>query len=87
MSKVLVTGASGFVGKNLVPYLAQNLYNSELIPTSIRYGDPIISKANVYIHLAGIAHDIKKNASDTEYYEANVLLTRDVFDAFLQKIL
>lgn len=84
MSKVLVTGASGFVGKNLVPYLAQNLYNSELIPTSIRYGDPIISKANVYIHLAGIAHDIKKNASDTEYYEANVLLTRDVFDAFLQ---
>lgn len=83
MYKILITGASGFVGQNLVPYLSQHLQKVDLIPISIRYGGFITDKANVYIHLAGKAHDIRNTIEETDYYEANYLLTKNIYDAFL----
>lgn len=82
--KILVTGATGFVGKNLIPYLSRNFEEAELIPLSVRYRDSINAKARVYIHLAGKAHDTRNIAEEKEYYEANYLLTKKIYDIFLE---
>lgn len=38
---------------------------------------------DIVIHLAGIAHDLKRASSSDKYYEVNTELTKKVFDAFL----
>jgi nucleoside-diphosphate-sugar epimerase len=81
--KILVTGSTGFVGKNLIPYLTHNIEEPDFIPLSIRYRDSINDYASVYIHLAGKAHDTRNIADENEYKESNYLLTKDIFDAFL----
>lgn len=88
---VLVTGAGGFVGQNLIPYLLSN--GIDLIASS-RNGDNSIQdfvregriddcKINVVIHLAGKAHDLKNVSKPEEYYQVNTVLNRQIFDAFL----
>ena len=83
MNTILITGATGFVGKNLVKYLASNQFIIK--ETSIRFGDDImIPKVNTIIHLSGKAHDLKKNSNPSDYYESNFELTKHLYDAFLQ---
>ncbi|CAM2920593.1 NAD-dependent epimerase/dehydratase family protein [Flavobacterium frigoris] len=80
--KATITGATGFVGKNLQNYLT----NSHEIETmSIRYiaNQRFNIKADAIIHLAGKAHDLKKVSSPQDYYDANFELTKQLFDAFL----
>ena len=81
--KVIITGASGFVGKSLYNYLKP--YH-DIKPLSIRYqpNQKIEIKTDAVIHLAGKAHDLKKVSRPQDYYEANFELTKQVFDAFLQ---
>jgi nucleoside-diphosphate-sugar epimerase len=52
---------------------------------SFRYlpNQQIDLKADVIIHLAGKAHDLKKVSKSVDYYEANFELTKQLFDAFL----
>ena len=38
------------------------------------------------VHLAGKAHDLKKVASEQEYFDVNVGLTKRIFDAFRQQV-
>jgi nucleoside-diphosphate-sugar epimerase len=80
--KILITGASGFVGTNLQVYL-QNF--NALIPLIIRYipNQKLEFNAEAIIHLAGKAHDLKKVSRPSDYYEANFELTKQLFDAFL----
>jgi nucleoside-diphosphate-sugar epimerase len=80
--KLSVTGASGFVGTNLIDYL-QSLH--ELQSMSIRYvpNQQLDINADAVIHLAGKAHDLKNVSSTTDYCEANYELTKQLFDAFL----
>lgn len=80
---ILITGATGFVGKNLIPYLIHHVERAECIPISVRYGDSLFTNAQVYIHLAGKAHDTRNTIEEKDYYEANYLLTKSVYDAFL----
>jgi nucleoside-diphosphate-sugar epimerase len=40
-------------------------------------------KADIVIHLAGKAHDLKKVSKPKDYYEANFELTKQLFDAFI----
>lgn len=83
MSKILITGASGFVGQNLSSYLLNHKF--EIYSLSLRNtkwkndfeGESII-------HLAGKAHDTKKTSDTSEYFKINTDLTRDLFDAFLK---
>ena len=80
--KIVITGASGFVGMNLQAYLKSS---HEIEPTSIRYipNQNLQIKSDAIIHLAGKAHDLKKVSHPQDYYEANYELTKQVYDAFL----
>lgn len=62
MEKIIISGASGFVGSNL----CLSLQNKYLINEIKRYDLKRISSIDLYntkafIHLAGKAHDLKKN--------------------------
>jgi nucleoside-diphosphate-sugar epimerase len=81
--KIVITGATGFVGTNLQDYLK---FSHEVQPMSIRYvkGQQLEFNADVVIHLAGKAHDLKKVSHPEAYYEANFELTKQLFDVFLK---
>jgi nucleoside-diphosphate-sugar epimerase len=80
--KIIISGASGFIGKNLNNYL--NEFH-EIIPISIRYHvhNQLDLNSTGIIHLAGKAHDLKKVSDPEEYYQANYELTKHLFDAYL----
>ena len=80
--KIVISGASGFVGKNLYDYLKSS---HEINPLSIRYqpNQKIEIKTDAVIHLAGKAHDLKKVSIPKDYYDANFELTKQLFDIFL----
>lgn len=91
MSKPLIciTGISGFVGKNLIPYIS---YKFEVVGISRYRTANYFNFENFFqekphydtiVHLAGKAHDLKKVSQPQEYYEANFELTKQLFDAFL----
>jgi len=93
--KVVITGISGFVGSNLSVYLRES--GHELVGVDIN--DPVcpaasrifawdeldkLPQSDVFIHLAGKAHD-NANCSDPEdYFKVNVGLTKKIFNAFLK---
>ena len=83
MKEILLTGASGFVGKNLKNYLIGQGY----ILTSVSLKDSnwkskINSDAYAIVHLAGIKESAKFKAND--YLEINTNLTIELFDFFNQ---
>jgi nucleoside-diphosphate-sugar epimerase len=81
-NKVLITGASGFVGSNLKEYLTTS-HEIETMSVRYKFNQQFDVKADAMIHLAGKAHDLKKVSSPTDYYEANFELTKQLFDSFL----
>ena len=93
MKDVLITGSSGFVGQNLLTYLALKGLNTigvsrnTTIYNCITYNDlnnAVWNRATSMVHLAGKAHDLKKTLEDKEYYEINTVVTKNLFDQFLQ---
>lgn len=93
--KILITGVHGFVGSNLVKYLADKneLFGLDIIApekdgviktyswSDLETGK--ITDVDAIIHLAGKAHDTKnKNAADV-YFKVNTELTKKIFDYFL----
>jgi nucleoside-diphosphate-sugar epimerase len=81
--KISITGSTGFVGKNLISYLIEN---NDIQSVNLRDCNEIkIDQCSkVVIHLAGKAHDLKKNSNKDEYYKINHDLTINVFEAFLK---
>jgi nucleoside-diphosphate-sugar epimerase len=73
-----ITGSSGFVGTSFL-----NIFNNEVIRVSSRGQESKIDDAEVVIHLAGKAHDLKNTSTPDEYYQVNTELTKEVFNAFL----
>ena len=81
--KIYITGASGFVGKNLVSFLL-SLNKHSVNTGKVRFDNfDCEIYDDIIIHLAGKAHDLKKISNSEEYYKANTELTKKVFDAFL----
>ena len=78
MGSIFITGSSGFVGLNLIEYLAPCF-------AFFKYqkGGPIEINQDIVIHLAGKAHDFKNTSSSDDYYIVNTKLTKEMFDAFL----
>ena len=79
--KVLIQGASGFVGQNMVKYLNQNfeivgLKRGAIFENQELHGD-------AFINLAAMAHDTLNLADPSEYYFVNTDLNKSFFDAFL----
>lgn len=92
MSKIVITGISGFVGKNISKKLEAKGY--EIVGVSRRsndnckildWGDFAKTEldASVYIHLAGKAHDLEGKDKAEAYAFINTELTKRVFKKFL----
>ncbi len=78
MENIFITGAGGFIGKNIIEYFKSNyqfkIFNKE---------ESIFIQSDIVVHLAGKAHDLKNVSDASEYYTVNTELTKKIFDAFL----
>ena len=84
MKKILLSGASGFVGINLSKYLTDLNYSLDSVNIKTKVDSRIIEDYDVYIHLAGIAHDVKGKYINEDYFSVNYKLTKDFYDIFLK---
>ncbi len=92
--KILITGVHGFVGSNLVAYLAQEneIYGLDIIAPekegvakTFSWDDLDAGKVlevDAIIHLAGKAHDTKNQAAADVYFRVNRDLTIKIYDYF-----
>lgn len=81
--KTLLFGASGFIGQNLIKKFPEN----NIVEISLRtegWRKKIPFDAEVFINLIGKAHDHKGSATEKDYYESNVELTKQIFNEFLK---
>lgn len=93
--KILITGVHGFVGSNLVTYLAKEneIYGLDIIAPekegvrkTYSWEDldaGKVPKVDAIIHLAGKAHDTKNKTLSDVYFKVNRDLTIKVYDYFL----
>ena len=79
--KALVSGAGGFLGSNLIPYL-EDLASIKPLGRNTNFRDEI-SDSHAVINLAGLAHDLKSVADTSSYYQVNTAYSNRLFDAFL----
>ena len=79
---IIITGASGFVGKNLSKFLKEKGHH--ISPLSLRKAWELDQNAEAIIHLAGKAHDTKNTSAEKEYFDINTELTKKLFDEFLK---
>lgn len=80
--KIIVTGSTGFVGKNLLTHIT-NSNMGNVVPLSFRGSLPSSLDGDVVVHLAGKAHDLANTSSPQEYFEVNFEKTKELFDIFL----
>lgn len=81
---ILITGVTGFVGKNFTEYLKKNT-EFDIKTMDLRGSfEPVLHHdiTNV-VHLAGKAHDLKKTSISDEYFQVNYELTKKIYDSFL----
>jgi nucleoside-diphosphate-sugar epimerase len=76
--RVQLTGASGFIGLNI-----RQLIKAEFVSSKISLANTFTITEEIFIHLAGIAHNIDGEKRSNDYYSINTDLTKKAFDAFL----
>lgn len=92
---ILITGSSGFIGSNLIPYLKEQIPGITISLVG-RKKDTGINKISwnelksssfdgidAVIHLAGLAHDTKNTVDEEAYYDVNFELTKYMYDCYL----
>lgn len=81
---ILMSGSSGFVGKNLYNWLKETKYIiTTLSLRSSNWKENVTSNHSAIIHLAGKAHDTSNTSLPNEYFEINRDLTIELFEVFL----
>lgn len=80
---IYISGSTGFVGKNLIPYLNKAGYQTAPLDLRKTLSISFPEGVTAVVHLAGKAHDLKKASQPEIYYDINTELTKKVFDAFL----
>lgn len=82
MNNIIITGLSGFVGLNLASFICENrIGNVERL--SVRE-EIVLPQADIIIHLAGKAHDLKNTSSPQEYFDVNFGKTKELFDLYIK---
>ena len=77
--EIFLTGSSGFVGQYL-----KDKFKDDFSFKFYKRESNIKIDSQVVIHLAGIAHDLKKTKKESDYYLINTELTKSIFDEFLK---
>jgi nucleoside-diphosphate-sugar epimerase len=77
--KILVTGASGFVGKRFVEYNKSNFTIETVSLRNEEWKQKNFSHINTVVHLAGKAHEMQK-IEDQIYFDINYELTKNLFE-------
>lgn len=82
MMKIIILGATGFLGKNLLKYLQ---YNFVINAISLRSDTWVkdMPKSDVFINLVGKAHDHGNKAEEKDFFYVNFELTKGIFNAFI----
>ena len=75
--KIIITGASGFVGQNLSQFLKNKKHDIDTL--SLRSEWTLDINAHALIHLAGKAHDIENSSDAEDYFKINTELTKKSF--------
>jgi nucleoside-diphosphate-sugar epimerase len=86
-NSILITGNTGFVGKNLTNHLIENNFKKiDFLGrrTPINFSNISEINQDIVIHLAGLAHDLDKKFTENDYYEANYIKTKQLYDLFLE---
>lgn len=81
--KILITGATGFVGKNLLHFLKHHSEDACELNLRSKNWKTLLGDSKAIIHLAGKAHDLKRTSNPTAYFQVNTELTKQLFDNFL----
>ncbi|MBL1410330.1 NAD-dependent epimerase/dehydratase family protein [Sphingobacterium faecale] len=83
--KIIITGASGFVGQNLQRHLEGRKHGTQQL--SLRqenWTDHMEKEGLAIVHLAGKAHDTSNTSADDEYFKVNKDLTIKLYKEFLK---
>ncbi|MHA3787226.1 NAD-dependent epimerase/dehydratase family protein [Flavobacterium hauense] len=80
--KILIAGASGFVGSNLSRFLKDDYDVSSLSLRENQWKDKQLQVDSI-INLVGKAHDHKGVATENDFFYANYELTKQLFAYFL----
>ena len=83
MNRILISGATGFVGKNLTTYLNVLGFNVRALDLRAVHYPFNLQDTDMIIHLAGKAHDLKNVSSASDYYKVNHNLTQQLYTSFL----
>lgn len=84
MKYISVSGLSGFVGQNLLPYLINNGFDIQSIDRQLLLAGNYDLNSESIVHLAGKAHDLNKSSNPNVYYDVNFELTKRLYDKFLK---
>lgn len=83
MLTIGISGYSGFVGKNLCYFLNKEGYSIKKVNTRNSISNDSLNDCDIFIHLAGIAHDLEGKFNYNDYYAINYELTRKLYNLFL----
>jgi nucleoside-diphosphate-sugar epimerase len=80
-----ITGTTGFMGQNLTSYLEdRNLKFQTINRDQLNILSYDLNSSGTIIHLAGLAHDLKKSSNPEKYDYVNYELTKKLYDQFLK---
>ncbi|MDY3344588.1 NAD-dependent epimerase/dehydratase family protein [Riemerella anatipestifer] len=77
---IAILGGNGFVGKNLIKQLPKA---KSVSLRKLKWEADISQDTEIFINLVGKAHDHKGEATEKDFYFANLELVKEVFNVFL----